>query len=72
MKANTRSNTVKTTICKYESLFGDKHAFVTVTDWENGEGFDVTMNEKGCDSIFQMTLDQWTALKKTMKAHFKE
>ena len=46
-----------------------KGQIVSVTDWPNGEGYDVDMNEKGCHSFFQMTLDQWRILKKVMKAH---
>lgn len=69
MNLELEHSTVATTIGTYEALLGDKHAHVCVTSWPNGEGYDVELNEKGCCSLFQMTHDQWTALKKVMKNH---
>ena len=65
------STTVKQTMVEYDSITGDEHAFVSVTGWANGEGFDVELNETGCHAIFQLTLLQWIALKRTMKVHME-
>ena len=72
MDAKIEYNRVPQTIATYNALNGDANAYVSVTSWNNGEGFDVELNEKGCQSFFQMTHGQWAVLRKTMKAHAKE
>lgn len=42
----------------------DEHGHVAVTAWNNGEGFDVDINDIG---RFGMTYSQWEALKLAMK-----
>lgn len=60
-------NIICNIIVEYESLFGDKDSFVSLTEWMNGEGFDVTTHERGCSCMFQLTWDQWEVLKKAVK-----
>lgn len=42
-----------------------EHEYIEVTEWENGEGFDVTINEKQ----FTLTWGEFTAL--TVLVHYK-
>jgi hypothetical protein len=72
MKPTITHCRVGQTVAEYESYTGDKHAHVCVTDWGNGEGWDFDVNETGCVGMFQLTISQWTALKKAMKAHLEE
>lgn len=62
--------TVSQVILSYE-VMGDEHAHVAVTEWHNGEGFDVEINQKGCHALFQITHEGWASLKKAMKSILK-
>lgn len=42
--------------------------FMEVAEWHNGEGFDLTINER----IFQLTWGEFRALKKLAKKLYKE
>ena len=52
--------------------FAKEHDFVEVSEWYNGEGFDVSMNTLGENTIFQLTFGQFKAIKKLVKALEKE
>jgi len=71
MKIETERNTVKQTLGHFKTI-GDDHAFVSVTSWNNGEGYDCDINERGCRAFFQITCEQWLAFKKVMKQHLRE
>jgi len=43
-----------------------EHDYIEITEWYNGEGFDVNINSTTQES-FEMTWGQYTALKKLIK-----
>ena len=47
---------------KYDNLAGE-HDFIEITEWNNGEGFDVEITGK-LSSRFQLTWGEFKALKK--------
>jgi hypothetical protein len=53
-----------TELRKYDHL-AKEHDFIELTEWHNGEGFDVTIGEKQ----FQLTYGEYEAL--TVLAHYK-
>ena len=55
-------------VCVEFSDHLDKHGFVEVTYWHNGEGFDVGTGDKQ----FSLTWSEWQALKKAMKKDDQE
>ena len=42
--------------------YGSEHDYIEITEWENGEGFDVDI-ETNQRQRFQLTWRQWEALK---------
>jgi len=42
--------------------------FMEVTEWSNGEGYDVTINASNQEQMFHLTWGQLKALKKLVKA----
>ena len=46
--------------------FAGEHDFIEVTEWKNGEGFDVELDGKHMER-FQMTYGEFRALKKLIK-----
>jgi hypothetical protein len=46
----------------------DKGDFLEVTEWTNGEGYDVHISDVNGDKIFQLTWGQVRAFKKCIKA----
>jgi hypothetical protein len=47
-------------------ILSDEHDYIEVTNWENGEGFDVDIYGKTSEK-FQLTYGQYKALKKLVK-----
>lgn len=45
----------------------DSHDFMEVTEWSNGEGYDVTINASNQEQMFHLTWGQFRALKKLIK-----
>lgn len=45
----------------------DDTDYIEVTDWANGDGFDVNVNSKNMDQMFHMTHGQFKAFKKIYK-----
>jgi hypothetical protein len=43
-----------------------EHDYIEITEWYNGEGFDVNINST-TQASFEMTWGQYTALKKLIK-----
>jgi len=48
-------------------VISEEHGYIEVTEWANGEGFDVEINSFGIQR-FQLTYGQMKALKKAVKA----
>jgi hypothetical protein len=46
--------------------FAEEHDYVEVTEWNNGEGFDVDISSTP-SSHFQLTYGQFNAIKKLIK-----
>jgi hypothetical protein len=46
----------------------DSHDFMEVTEWTNGEGYDVTISASNQEQMFNVTWGQLKALKKLIKA----
>jgi hypothetical protein len=65
MKKYTR-NTVFTELTEYD-VFAKEHDYIEVTEWKNGEGFDVEINGV-IDQTFQISYGCFKALKKCVKA----
>ena len=42
----------------------DKHDFIEVTEWKNGEGYDIALSD---DQIVSITIGQFDAIKKLIK-----
>jgi hypothetical protein len=55
-----------TELQKYCTLAGE-HDFIEVTEWTNGEGYDVSISSKLGSTLFQMTHGEFKALKKLIK-----
>jgi hypothetical protein len=46
----------------------DKGDYLEVTEWTNGEGYDIHISDDNGDKTFQLTWGQVQALKKCIKA----
>ena len=60
-----KRNAVFSYLKKYDFI-ADEKDFIEVTEWKNGEGFDVDIVGK-LSSRFQLTWGEYTALKKLVK-----
>lgn len=61
-------NTVSDELKKYDYL-AKEHDFIQVTEWSNGEGYSITIN----DSTYEFTLGQIEAINYLIKSlQFKE
>jgi hypothetical protein len=59
----------KKAVCSYLKKFdhiANEEDFIEVTEWKNGEGFDVEIIGK-LSTRFQLTWGEYTALKKLVK-----
>ena len=64
MKKYTR-NAIFTELKEFDYL-SKEDDFIEITEWYNGEGFDVTINSVG-NFNFQLTWGQYKALRKLIK-----
>lgn len=48
-----------------------EHDYIEITEWKNGEGFDVCISQSNGDDTFQLTFGQFDAIKKLLKQLFK-
>jgi hypothetical protein len=55
-----------TELAKYCYLAGPSD-FIEITEWFNGEGFDICISNKSGNTIFQLTHGELDALKKLIK-----
>ena len=61
-KVKTYTRKAKMTELKPYCHHADDNDFIEVTEWENGEGFDVTLSTKSSDEKFTLTWGQFEAL----------
>jgi hypothetical protein len=52
-----KRNSIHDNLCVYDYL-AEKNAFIEVTEWANGEGWDITINDK----YFSLTEGQLNAI----------
>ncbi len=45
----------------------DKGDFIEVTEWSNGEGYDILISDRDGDKQFSLTWGQYEAMKKCFK-----
>jgi len=53
---------VKTKSLFWKSFYGDENVFVTMTEWVNGEGFDVAINANKREQILSLTDEELSAI----------
>lgn len=46
--------------------FAKENDFIEITEWESGEGYDVTISARN-ERMFSITYGEWILLKKMMK-----
>ncbi len=63
MKISITENTRKSLFASLEDSYHKAGDFIEVTEWSNGEGYDVTINEKQ----FSLHFTEYEALKKIIK-----
>lgn len=63
MKISITENTRKSLFASLEDAYHKECDFIEVTEWSNGEGYDVTINEKQ----FSLHFTEYEALKKIIK-----
>jgi hypothetical protein len=51
---------------QFDPLFSKEHDYIEITEWANGEGFDVNINTTQ-DAKFHLTWGQWDAIKYLIK-----
>lgn len=65
----SKRNSIFSELSEYCHLSG-KDGYIDVTEWSNGEGFDVCIDTNGAQMI-QMTWGQFDAIKKAVKKLMK-
>ena len=58
----TYDRKAKFALLKPYDFFASEDDFIELTEWNNGEGFDVTINGKGANEKISLTWGQWDAL----------
>ena len=62
MEKNTRKS-VSDSLSKYDYLVNkDEHSFIEVTEWANGEGFDITIETKDKSRLMSLTIGELEAI----------
>ena len=62
MKKNTRKS-VSDDLSKYDYLRNtDENAFIEVTEWTNGEGYDITIETKNGSKLLSLTNGELEAI----------
>jgi len=51
---------------KNHCILNDENGYIEITEWKNGEGFDVEVNST-INNRFQLTWGEWKLLKKMVK-----
>jgi hypothetical protein len=58
----TYERKAKFALLKPYDYFADEYDYIEVTEWKNGEGFDVSISCKGDNKLFSLTWGQWDAM----------
>ena len=62
MEKNTRKS-VNDSLGKYDYLVNkDEHSFIEVTEWANGEGFDIVIETKTKSKLISLTIGELEAI----------
>lgn len=61
-KMKIQTDMLKSKTLHFESTFGDKNAYVTITEWANGEGYNIEVNSNGQEKCFNLTYEEFDAL----------
>ena len=62
MEKNTRK-AINDDLSKYDYLLNkDEHSFIEVTEWANGEGFDITIETKTVSKLISLTIGELEAI----------
>ena len=62
MEKNMRKS-VNDSLGKYDYLVNkDEHSFIEVTEWANGEGFDITIETKNKSRLMSLTIGELEAI----------
>lgn len=59
-------------LSRYTSQFGEPDAYVSVTRWGNGEGFDVEVSSDWGSRLFSLTWTDWEVMKEVITAMEKK
>lgn len=62
MTVNTRPRVSRSCNLKDYCSFSDEHGFAEVTEWSNGEGFDITIQSKSETRFLSLTHGEWQCL----------
>jgi len=60
-----KENMVKTKTLYFTSMWGtgeNKNAYITLTEWINGEGYDVSLCHCGNEKNFSLTCEEFDAI----------
>ncbi len=58
---------VKNVLVHFTGIVTGKHGYVSVTEWSNGEGWDVSISEpEGNEYYFAMSYEAWKALRRAV------
>ena len=68
MEFNNKKS-VSDNLSKYDYTQTDKNSFIEVTEWTNGEGYDITINDKSVISLTCGELDAINYLTQSLQYH---
>ena len=63
-KLKINENQRRAVNAQLDGAYHQKHDFIEVTEWSNGEGYDVTISDK---QQFSIHFTEWDVLKKLIK-----
>lgn len=70
MSITTNQRTSLFTLLKPYDCFADQDSFIEITEWSNGEGYDVNIVTNHREQLFQITHGEFEAL--TVLMHYKK
>lgn len=68
MEFNNKKS-VSDNLSKYDYTQTDKNSFIEITEWTNGEGYDITINDKSVISLTCGELDAINYLTQSLQYH---
>lgn len=66
MEQGTRK-TIFDSLKRHDILFAKEEDFIEVTEWTNGEGWDITISARNRNFTFGLTYGEFKAIKKLIK-----